>query len=60
MTLGSELGDIEAKLTMRVGALETLLNDRFAHLDQKLELAAERFEERMDRLEEMVRLGSRP
>lgn len=36
------------------------MSRKLAAIDHKLELAAERFEERMDRLEEMVRLGSRP
>jgi hypothetical protein len=30
--MGHQLGEVEASVTMRLGALETLINDRFDHL----------------------------
>ena len=40
--------------------LATAMSSKLAAIDHKLEMAAERFEERMDRLEEIIRWGPRP
>jgi hypothetical protein len=53
-TLGSQLGDVEAKMAARVDALETLVDDRFEHLDERIGALEQRFgvmDERIGRLE---------
>jgi predicted nuclease with TOPRIM domain len=47
---GSQLGDVEAKLAARLDNLETLLGERFAHLDERVG----RLDERVGRLEEKI------
>ena len=49
-THASQLGDVEAKMAARLDSLETLLGERFAHLDERVG----RLEERVGRLEERV------
>ena len=60
-TLGSQLGNVEAKMAARVDALETLVQDRFEHLDERVGAPEERLgaieqrfgvmDERISRLE---------
>jgi chromosome segregation ATPase len=53
-TLGSQLGDVEAKMAARIDALETLVHDRFEHLDERIGIVEERLgvlEQRISRLE---------
>jgi hypothetical protein len=53
-TLGSQLGHVEAKVAARVDALETLVGDRFEHLDERIGALEQRFgviDERISRLE---------
>ncbi|MGE0258600.1 MAG: hypothetical protein AB7H71_16855 [Alphaproteobacteria bacterium] len=45
-THASQLGDVEAKMAARLDSLETLLCERFAHLDER----AGRLEDRMEHL----------
>ena len=35
-THASQLGDVEAKMAARLDSFETLLGDRFAHLDERV------------------------
>ena len=35
-TFASQLGDVEAKMAARIDALETLVGDRFEHLDERI------------------------
>ena len=54
---GSQLGDVEAKLTARLDSLETLVGERFAHLDERvghLEERVGRLDEKVGHLEEKV------
>ncbi len=34
--MGHQLGEVKANVTMRLGALETLINDRFDHLAEMI------------------------
>ena len=52
-TLGSQLGDIEAKLTARVASLEMLLDDRFTHVDDRLSQIDDRFSKMDDRFSQI-------
>jgi hypothetical protein len=45
-THASQLGDVEAKVAARLDSLETLLGERFAHLDERVG----RLEDRMEHL----------
>jgi chromosome segregation ATPase len=54
---GSQLGDVEAKLAARLDNLETLLGERFAHLDERVGRLEERvgqLDERVSRLDEKI------
>ena len=45
-THDSQLGDVEAKMAARLDRIETLLGERFAHLDERVG----RLEDRMEHL----------
>jgi hypothetical protein len=68
-TLGSQLGDVEAKMAAHLDRVETLVGERFAHLDERIGILEERFgdldqrmTERMDHLVTLVEqvLKNRP
>jgi hypothetical protein len=49
-THGSQLGEVEEKMAARLDSLETLLGERFAHLDERVG----RLEDRMEYLITLV------
>ena len=49
-THASQLGDVEARMTARIDALETLLGERFGYLDERIG----RVEERIGGVEETI------
>lgn len=53
---GSQLGDVEAKLTARLDGIETLMGERFAHLDERVGGLEERVGRLEDRMEYLITL----
>ena len=55
-THGSQLGDVESKMAGRLDNLETLLGERFAHLDERVGGLEEKIGRLDDRMEYLITL----